>query len=392
MEHGLDARHARLLPPRPGPPHATTTTSSPSACSTPSPRTSSCRSPTTRSCTARARCSRRCRATAGSSSPTCARSTATCGRTPARSCCSWAASSRRSRSGATSAASTGTCSSAPSHARRAGARARPQPPLPRRAGALGASTSTRRLPLAGGRTTPPRTCSRSRASRRRRRGALVCVVQLLAGRRAHGLPHRPPRGGRWREVLNTDAARLRRLRTSATSARVAAEEHAVARPAVLGRGDAAAARRRLARPGGRADRCWPGRPVPARGDLGRRGDELLALLRERRARRALPVRRRRPRDAASSCAERTAFNWHGYLPASARASATATASTGRTHPSAGHRFNPAKLADRPVREGDRGRRSTGTRRSVLPVRARAARTPTSSPTTRTTRPRSRSAS
>ena len=39
-----------------------------------------------------------------------------------------------------------------------------------------------------------------------------------------------------------------------------------------------------------------GQAVPARCDLGRRGDELLALLRERRARRALPVRRRRPRD------------------------------------------------------------------------------------------------
>ena len=39
----------------------------------------------------------RCRATAGSASPTCARCTATCGRTRARSCCSWAASSAQER-------------------------------------------------------------------------------------------------------------------------------------------------------------------------------------------------------------------------------------------------------------------------------------------------------
>ena len=43
----------------------------------------------------------RCRATSGSSSPTCARSSATCGRTPARSCSSWAASSASGASGRT---------------------------------------------------------------------------------------------------------------------------------------------------------------------------------------------------------------------------------------------------------------------------------------------------
>ena len=56
VEHGLDARHARLLLAATRSTAATTTTSSPSACSTRSARTSSCRSATTRSCTARARC------------------------------------------------------------------------------------------------------------------------------------------------------------------------------------------------------------------------------------------------------------------------------------------------------------------------------------------------
>ncbi len=113
VEHGLDARHARLLPRAIRSTAPTTTTSSPSACSTHSPRTSCCRSHTTRSSTARARCSRRCRATAGSSSRTFAPSTPTCGRIPGRSCCSWAASSHRSRNGATIGASTGTCSGTP---------------------------------------------------------------------------------------------------------------------------------------------------------------------------------------------------------------------------------------------------------------------------------------
>ena len=50
-----------------------TTTTSRSACCTPSPRISCCRSRTTKWCTARARCSARCRATSGSASPTRAR-------------------------------------------------------------------------------------------------------------------------------------------------------------------------------------------------------------------------------------------------------------------------------------------------------------------------------
>ena len=63
---------------------STTTTSSRSACSTPSPRTSCCRCRTTRSCTARARCSARCPATTGRSSRTCGCCSATCGRSPGK--------------------------------------------------------------------------------------------------------------------------------------------------------------------------------------------------------------------------------------------------------------------------------------------------------------------
>ena len=61
-------------------------------------------------------------------------------------------------------------------------------------------------------------------------------------------------------------------------------------------------------------RVWPGRAVPARRDLGRRRHELLALLRARRACRAVPVRRRRQRDAARARPTAPALNWHCYLP------------------------------------------------------------------------------
>ena len=83
---------------------STTTTSSPSACSTRSPRTSCCRSPTTRWCTARARCSTRCRATAGSASPTCARSTAYMWAHPGKKLLFMGGELARSASGTTTAA------------------------------------------------------------------------------------------------------------------------------------------------------------------------------------------------------------------------------------------------------------------------------------------------
>ena len=114
VEHGVDARHARLLRARADPP------------TLPPPRAdllarlrverelhpARCR--TTKSCTARARCSRRCPATAGSSSRIFARCSRTCGRIPGRSSSSWAASSRRHGSGTTRTSCRGSCSSTPS--------------------------------------------------------------------------------------------------------------------------------------------------------------------------------------------------------------------------------------------------------------------------------------
>ena len=97
VEHGLDARHARVLlegadPPPLPPPRADLLDGlrlerelRPAALARRGrPRQA-------------ARCSGGCPATAGSASPTCALSTATCGRIPASSCSSWAASSRQEK-------------------------------------------------------------------------------------------------------------------------------------------------------------------------------------------------------------------------------------------------------------------------------------------------------
>ena len=70
-------------------------------------------------------------------------------------------------------------------------------------------------------------------------------------------------------------------------------------------------------------------PLSARRDLRRRRHQLLDLLGGRRAGRAVPVRRRGDRDAASSCPKSTAYCWHGYLPDVGPGSATASGSTGR---------------------------------------------------------------
>ena len=193
MEHGLDARHARIHAARPDPPPI------------PPPR-DDLRHPlrlhgefraaalaTTRSCTARARCSARCRATAGRSSPTCAPISASCGRIRARSSCSWAASSAQEREWNHDHSLDWHLLDDAAAPRRAEPRARPQPPLSRSSGAA-------RLRLrAGGlrvdrRATMPTTapiafCPHGRAQRRARGRRL----QLHAGRAARTIARRAAR-------------------------------------------------------------------------------------------------------------------------------------------------------------------------------------------------------
>ena len=59
---------------------------------------------------------------------------------------------------------------------------------------------------------------------------------------------------------------------------------------------------------------WPGKPYPLGATFDGVGTNFSALLRGRRARRALPVRRARPARRASTCPKCTALCWHGYLP------------------------------------------------------------------------------
>ena len=137
---------------------------------------------------------------------------------------------------------------------------------------------------------------------------------------------------------------------------------------------------------------WPGRPVPARRDVGRRGHELLAVLRARRARRAVPVRRRRRRGAHRACTERTAHNWHCYLPGVGPGQRYGYRVHGPYAPDERPPLQPGQAADRPLRQGDRGPiHWDAAQRAALRAR-RQPTTPTSSPTTRTTPTRSPSRS
>ena len=108
VEHGLDERHASLLPARADPPQVSPRRADlqPDLRLPRELRPAACR--TTKWSTARARSWTRCRATCGRSSPTCGCSTATCGRTRARSSCSWAAISASGTSGTSTPACNGT--------------------------------------------------------------------------------------------------------------------------------------------------------------------------------------------------------------------------------------------------------------------------------------------
>ena len=131
--------------------------------------------------------------------------------------------------------------------------------------------------------------------------------------------------------------------------------------------------------------------VPARRDLGRAGDELLAV---QRARRAASSSASSTTTAPRSALDRRAGHGLQLALLPAGASGPGTRYGYRVHgpyaPEEGHRFNPHKLLIDPYAKAIDGGGATGTRPTRCPTSPTAPTTPTSSSTTRTTPTRSRS--
>ena len=150
---------------------------------------------------------------------------ASCGRIPARSCCSWAASSRRSASGTTISGSTGSCSAirCMHGVQRAGAR--PQPALPRDAGAASARLRARRVPVDRAPMTAESVVSYLR------RGATIRTSSPSSSAISRpvprdGLPDRRARG----RPLSRAHQHRRRATTAAAASAMPARSHAEPHP------------------------------------------------------------------------------------------------------------------------------------------------------------------
>ena len=205
VEHGLDARHARVHAAGAGAPAL-------------APRRDDLRAPLRvhREFRAAALARRgrarqglaaraRCRATTGRSSPRCAPTTPSCGGIRARSCCSWARNSRRAASGIRRRARLASCSTSAGIA------------------ACRRSSATATAPTAAQPALHERDCEaegfrwidvddaetvglRLAAHRRRRRARRSRSSSNFTPVPRDGYRIGLPLPGRWREILNTDAA------------------------------------------------------------------------------------------------------------------------------------------------------------------------------------------
>ena len=202
----------------------------------------------------------------------------------------------------------------------------------RRAVAARARLRSPRASAGSSRTTRTSNVSPSRASRAA--GARSCASATSPAPLARATASRSRNRAGWREVLNTDATRVRRIAASATSGASSPRRRPWHDQPLLGRGDPPAARRRLARPGGVVSVPWPGRPFPLGATWDGSGTNF-SLFSEHAERVELCLfdARRRRRHASRSTSERrttgtaTCRGW-------GRGSATATACTGRGRPSA----------------------------------------------------------
>ena len=259
---------------------------------------------------------------------------------------------RRDRAGARveprRAASTGTCSSDPQHAgvqqlvRDLNRLYREQPAL------HASATPTRRASLDRGERRRQRTCSRSCDAAATAGDVRSCVCNFSpVPRRGYrvGVPH----GGRWREVLNTDAARYGGCGVGNDGDASSARGHAVhGQPQSL-RAHAAAARRRLAsrrrpRADERSRRCWPGRPYPLGATWDGSGVELRALLGARRAvELCLFDATAGARWRASRCPNAPTRSGTATCPACGPGQLLRLPRLRPVRSAHGHRFNPHKL-------------------------------------------------
>ena len=112
---------------------------------------------------------------------------------------------------------------------------------------------------------------------------------------------------------------------------------------------------------------WPGRPFPLGATWDGHGTNFSLFSENADARRALPVRRRRPRGARSRSSSGTAHIWHCYLPGVGPGQRYGYRVARPLRPVRRAPLQPGQAADRPVRQGDRGRRSAGTRRTCCPT-------------------------
>ena len=123
-------------------------------------------------------------------------------------------------------------------------------------------------------------------------------------------------------------------------------------------------------------RIWRGDPFPLGRDVGRGGHELLALLRARRARRAVPVRRARRRGAGRARGPHRPQL--ALLPPRRRPwPALRLPRLRPLRPRARPSLQPREAPDRPLREGDRGPDplARGERAAVRPRRRQPGRRP-----------------